>query len=192
MGKAHPDTRKERTWYEHCSNDYCINVIIVEAPLTFGHSQLILRSNRDMAEEMMFNSASVVIKECMPIMRNKLPAAVEDNTWEKLRAYTKTSGRYIKTLVLKASADEKEKEYKVHLVPYFESHLSSTTLLFHRGSDVDESKTGGLFRWLGEQERRLDDQIEIWRNTCHFPSALVDSFELIKLADYLREMEVRR
>ena len=44
-----------------------------------------------------------------------------------------------------------------------------------------------MIRWLGEQEKRLDDQIEIWRGTCHFPTALVESFELIKLADHLKE-----
>jgi hypothetical protein len=120
-------------------------------------------------------------------MRKQLPKAVSGETWGKLREYTKTSGKYIKTLVLKASANENENEYKIHLIPYFESHLCVTTALFHKDRDIDKNKKGGLFRWLGVEERRLEDQIELWRDTCHFPTALIDSFELIRLAKYLKK-----
>jgi hypothetical protein len=192
MGDSHPDTRKERTWYELCTNDFHVTVIIVEAPLTFGHSQLVLKTSKDLDEEVMFEGASFVIKKCLPIIRDRLPSAVENDKWKQLRNYTNTSGRYLKTLVLRASADEKVREYKVHLVPYFKSHLCCTTLLFHGGRDVDKNRTGGLLRWLGEQEKRLDDQIEKWRNTCRFPTALVESFGLIELANYLSKEDNKR
>ena len=192
MGSTHPDTRKERTWYELCDNDVHVTVMIVEAPLTFGHSQLILRTERIIPEEDMFGMSSSVIKECLPIINEKLPKALENPVWKTVREYTKISGRLLKTLILKVSANEAERQYKVHIVPYFESHLCLTTILFQQGRDVDKSKTGGLIRWLGEQEKRLDDQIEIWRDTSHFPTALVESFELIKLAEYLKKEAVQK
>ena len=187
MGSTHPDTREKRTWYELCSDYYDITVMIVEAPLTFGHSQLILKSNKNLFEEDMFINASNSIKKCINIMRNKLPTAVKNNTWKELCAYTKTTGGYKKTILLKVSADEKKEEYKVHLVPYFESHLESTTQLFHLDHHVDKNRTGGLLGWLGKQERRVDSEIELLRNTCRFPKDIVKSFELEKLADYLRK-----
>jgi hypothetical protein len=182
----HLDTRGERTWFSRCDNDINIKVMIVESPITFGHSQLILETEKDISEEDMFEKSSSVIKECIHILKEKLPKAVEDPVWKSLRDYTKTSGRLIKILILKVSANEKGKQYKVHIVPYFESHLCLTTILFHKGRDIDKGKTGGMIRWLGEQEKRVDDQIEIWRGTCHFPTALVKSFELIKLAEHLK------
>lgn len=189
MGSTHPDTRKERTWYELCDNDIQVTVMIVEAPLTFGHSQLILKTHKDIDEDVKFETASFVIKKCLPIIRRYIPIAVENDSWKKLRDYADTKGCYIKTLILKASAAEDKNQYKVHLAPYFDSHLCSTTLLFHRDRDVDKNCKGGLLRWLGEREKRLDDEIEIWRDTCHFPTELVASFELIKLADFLRNAE---
>jgi hypothetical protein len=187
MAKANPNTKKKRTWC-HKTFDGCeIDVFLVEAPHSFGHSQLILKSSSDMSEDEMFGKASIVVKECLPVMRKQLPKAVSCETWGKLREYTKTSGKYIKTLVLKASANENENEYKIHLIPYFESHLCVTTALFQKDRDIDKNKKGGLFRWLGVEERRLEDQIELWRDTCHFPTALIDSFELIRLAKYLKK-----
>lgn len=185
MGSDYPDTRDERTWFELCHKHVHIRVMIVEAPLTFGHSQLILETEKAIPEEDMFEMSSSVIKESIRTLKEKLPEAVENPVWEKLRSYTKTSGRLKKILILKVSANEAEKQYKVHLVPYFESHLCLTTMLFQKGRDIDKGKIGGMIRWLGEQEKRIDDQIEIWRGTCHFPTALVESFELIKLAEHL-------
>jgi hypothetical protein len=185
MGSDYPDTRDERTWFELCDKDIHIRVMIVESPLTFGHSQLILETEKVIPEEDMFEMSSSVIKESMRTLKKKLPEAVENPVWEKLRNYTNTSGRLKKILILKVSANEAEKQYKVHLVPYFESHLCLTTMLFKKGRGIDKGKTGGMIQWLGEQEKQIDDQIEIWRGTCHFPTALVESFELIKLAEHL-------
>jgi hypothetical protein len=184
--KEHPDTRKERTWYELCQNDYQINVMVVEAPLTFGHSQFILRSNRNISEDAMFNSASITIKECLKVLRNKLPSAIKNITWKELSDYTNTKGRYIKTLILRTSAHEEKNEYKVHLVPYFRSHRDSARILFQHVHTVEKNKKGGLLCWLAERERRVDNQIEIWRDTSRFPTDLVNSFRLIELAKYLK------
>jgi len=185
VGSDYLDTRDEKTWFELCDKDVHIRVMIVDSPLTFGHSQLILETKKVIPEEDMFEMSSSVIKESIRTLKEKLPEAVENPVWKTLRDYTKTSGRLKKILILKVSANEAEKQYKVHMVPYFESHLCLTTMLFQKGRDLYIGKTGGMIRWLGEQEKRLDDQIEIWRGTCHFPTALVDSFELIKLAEHL-------
>ena len=186
MGDKHSNTMKQRTWLPAPPGDKGISVYLVESPLTFGHSQMNLQTEKIMPEEDMFEIAALVLKESIRVLKEKLPKAMEDPVWKTLRDYTKTSGRLIKILILKVSADETEKQYKVHIVPYFESHLCLTTMLFQKGRDIDKCKTGGMIRWLGEQEKRLDDQIEIWRDTCHFPTALVESFELIKLAEYLK------
>lgn len=187
MGSKHPDTRKKRTWYELCDNDVHITLMIVEAPITFGHSQLILTTHKNLEEDVKFEMASLAIKRCLPIIKECIPTAVENDIWKKLKEYTDTKGQYIKTLILKASADENENQYKVHLVPYFNSHFCSTKRLFHQDRDVDKKRTGGLLRWLGEREKELDDEIEIQRCAERFPTALIDSFELIKLADVLRD-----
>lgn len=186
MGTKLPNTMKKRTWLAETQGDKDISIYLVESPLAFGHSQLILKTSKITPEEDMFEVASPLLKESIRILKERLPEAVEDPVWKTLRDYTKTSGRLIKILILKVSANETEKQYKVHIVPYFESHLCLTTMLFQKGRDIDKYKTGGMIRWLGEQERRLDDQIEVWRGTCHFPTALVESFELIKLAGHLK------
>jgi hypothetical protein len=134
----------------------------------------------------MFNNASDAIKECLKVLRKQLPNAIKVDTWKALSDYTKTKGKYKKTLVLKTSADEEKNEYKVHLVPYFQSHLDSTTLLYQHVHSAEKGKTGGLLCWLGERERRVDNQIEIWRDTTRFPTDLVNSFRLIELARYLK------
>jgi hypothetical protein len=192
MGEKHHNTIEGRTWLMRSSENNHISVYLVESPLTFGHSQLILTTKRIIPEEDMFGTASSVIKECLPIINEKLPKALENPTWKTLREYTKTRGQLVKNLILKVSANEAECQYKIHIVPYFESHLCLTNLLFQQGRDVSKSKTGGLIRWLGEQERKLDDQIEIWRDTCHFPTVLVESFELVKLAGYLKKEGVQK
>jgi hypothetical protein len=136
----------------------------------------------------MFAISSSVIKECLPIINERLPKALGNPLWKTLREYTKTKGRLIKTLILRVSADEVERQYKVHIVPYFESHLCLTTMLFQQGRRLDKSKTGGLIHWLGEQERNVEDKIELLRDTPHFPTDLVESFQLIKLAEYLNPL----
>ena len=187
MGSSHPDTRNERTWYKLCDNDSHIRVILVEAPLTFGHSQLIITTRKNIKEDIKFEMASFAIGRCLPIIKKCIPAAVKDDTWKELREYTATKGRYIKTLILRASADENEDQYKVHLAPYFNSNLKSTKILFQEGRNLENDPKGGLLRWLGEREKYLDDNIETLRNTDRFPTALIESFELIKLARFLRE-----
>jgi hypothetical protein len=153
----HPDTRKERTWYELCDIDVHISVVVVEAPITFGHSQLLLKTKKNIEEDVRFEMVAVAIKKCLPIIKTCIPVAIEKAVWADLRKYTNTEGKYIKTLILRSSADEKDEHeqylYKVHLVPYFDSHLKSTIRLFNEDGDGQEGKAGGLLRWLGEAEK---------------------------------------
>ena len=187
MGNKHPDTRKERTWYELCDIDVQIRVMVVEAPITFGHSQLILETNKNVEEAARFEMATIAIKKCLPIIKECIPAAIENEVWKKLREYTHTHGTYIKTLILRASAKEDDQQYKMHLVPYFASHRESTCQLFHEDRDIQNDDVGGLLGWLGRRERALDDEIELLRDTERFPTALINSFELIRLADALKD-----
>jgi hypothetical protein len=146
-----------------------------------------LEMSRDVLreEEDMFKATIELIVKCIRVFRTELPNAIENNEWEVLKKYTNTSGKYKKTLILKTSANEQCCEYKIHLIPFFESHLCDTKRLFHNGRQLDETKIGGLLGWLGHQERLVDDQIELPWDTHRCPEALFNSFNIIKLAELL-------
>jgi hypothetical protein len=60
-------------------------------------------------------------------------------------------------LVLRSSAQEiVDKEYKVHLVPYFESHAELCKKRFQSLHTVPNDQTGGLLGWLGGREDDVD------------------------------------
>jgi hypothetical protein len=73
--------------------------------------------------------------------------------WGPLAQYTVTLGQYVKTLVLKASANENQEEYKVHLVPCFSSHIEAANNLYQERFEKPE---GGLLFWIGQCEDRVD------------------------------------
>ena len=85
----------------------------------------------------------------------------------------------MKTLVLRASAAEKQGEYKVHLVPCFESHLKSANdLLRARFGGRDE---GGLLYWIGQREDLVDYDMSL----AHAEKR-IESYRLTDLAAILR------
>jgi hypothetical protein len=115
-------------------------------------------------EEGSFKSAAVHIAACVKILRLTL-RDLNLNRWKALACYTGTSGRYKKTLVLKASASEKKDVYKVHLVPYFGSHLRATNQLYRALQGLKKAEPGGLLHWVGERERVVD--YDMLRNGQH-------------------------
>ena len=102
---------------------------LVDAPITFGHTQLKDCFEQEPLEEAAFAKAAKYIEKCIERIRMTF-ATLDLSEWAILADYTNTSGNYLKTLVLKASAKEEKKEYKVHLVPCFESHVHSANKLF--------------------------------------------------------------
>jgi len=84
----------------------------------------------------------------------------ELDKYKELAEVTRTRGDYLKTLILRASASEKiGSEYKVHLVPYFESHRNDCAARFKARHKIptDFDREGGLLGWLGERENQVDE-----------------------------------
>src|SRR2546428_14009630 len=111
------DVVRDRTWYRARG----VFAFLVNAPLTLGHSQLVVKTPQSDTEERSFAAAAPHVANCIRVLRTRLPSHGR-KSWQSLTQYTKTSGGYRKTLVLKASAEEPKGIYKVHLVPYFASH----------------------------------------------------------------------
>ena len=95
-----PAELRERRWYT--GKD--VYAFLVDAPITFGHSQLVITVNST-AEEEKFESAARHIANCIRILRTTL-CSLDLKQWDALARDTRTSGGYTKTLVLKASANE--------------------------------------------------------------------------------------
>lgn len=135
-------------------------VFLSRSPLTFGHSQLIIPSVGGDFEQDMFRLASKLIDKVISTFNAAFGGTSplhEDKGFESLADYTLTSWSYIKTLVLRASAQEDtQKEYKVHLVPYFESHEEACQKRFQSLHKVPDDKKGGLLGWLGDRETYVD------------------------------------
>jgi hypothetical protein len=169
-----------RVWYEERD----AFAFVLHAPLTFGHSQLVVRVRSASSEEHIFERASLHIASCIRALRTKLPTGSR-RTWKELINYTGTTGKYQKTLVLKTSADETADLYKVHLVPFYASHLQSTIELYQ--NTHGHQAVGGLLHWLGEREVVVDRDL---RNDPIDVKARTDSFNLEKLAMCLRRRTV--
>ena len=138
------------------------HIFLSRAPLTLGHSELVIPSPPygKISEAKFFECASHIIKRAIATFVKAFDCDkihTKDKTFENLSKFTKTEGQYIKTLILKASANENlEEQYKVHLVPYFESHDIECKKRYdtrHRGL---KSSKGGLLAWLGEREDEAD------------------------------------
>jgi hypothetical protein len=168
---------EKRIWY--CS-DHAF-AFLVDTPITLGHSQLVLGISKSAEEEDNFAKASIHATKCVKTFRTKLKN--QSTKWGKLAKYTKTSGSYIKTLVLKVSADEEEDTYKMHLVPYFTSHHEATGELY-RKRQKRKKGTGGLLNWLGEREWQVDCDIRDGRSD-PIVKERIKSFNLQQLASFL-------
>jgi hypothetical protein len=145
-----PDPLRKRTWYSQPQ----AYAFLVDAPLSFAHSQLRITTAKSEPEEVAFANASSHVASCVRVLRTVLPNAIA--SWESLARYTNTSGPYQKTLILKVSADEKPYEYKFHLVPFFSSHLDSANRLYQATHNQPAGKSGGLLHWVGEREVIVD------------------------------------
>jgi hypothetical protein len=174
---------KDRIWY--CSNQAF--TFLVDAPYTLGHSQLVLKVSKSAEEEYNFAKASIHATKCIRILRNKLHNRSKE--WPQLAKYTETSGSYLKTLVLKVSADEEDDTYKVHLVPYFASHLE-TTITLYRETLRKKKGIGGLVYWLGRRECQVDCDISD-RRDAPIVKDLIRSFNLPQLASFLCNRRIK-
>jgi hypothetical protein len=169
--------------------------------LTFGHSQLIfsVRGER-LKETARFGKVAKIIKSSISAFEQVLGSEkvhTKNPEFKRLAEITRTKGKYIKTLILRTSADEKHAEYKIHLVPYFESHASNCksryqTLHFikDRRNSATE-KTGGLLAWLGERETEVDR----WLKDPHPWAKILDQkalkdWKMDKLATLLKDKMV--
>ena len=182
MAQSYACLRKkvqERIWYQKQG----AFAFLVDAPLTFGHTQLVLRVVCR-AEERLFSRSAPHIVECVRRLRTLLPGRLEN--WEHLATYTKTEGAYKKTLLLRVSADEQGDMYKIHLVPYFESHLKSTCRLYQETLGFSDGGIGGLLHWLGKTEVRRDRDMKPTREDSTVKTR-VASLRLQDLARAMRE-----
>lgn len=175
-----PDYLRDRTWYVGVD----AYAFLVDAPITLGHSQLKVSVNHSQYEEDVFSSAAGHIAKCIRIIRTTL-RSLDVDQWSSLARYTGTSGEFKKTLLLKASANEAEDEYKIHLVPYFSSHLSATNKLYAAIQEIESNEPGGLLHWVGQRERIVDYDMRSGRNDKTVRKR-IESFNLPQLASKLR------
>jgi hypothetical protein len=144
-------------------------IILVHTPFTFGHSQLVMKfyGDKQPDEPSRFRLATPIIEKALFVFQQVFNSGRITNDFENLKKVTLTEGHYIKTLVLRASANEisnvehpkykDHTEYKVHLVPYFRSHEERCKERYDSIHAVYNSKeNGGLLGWLGTRETILD------------------------------------
>jgi len=157
----------ERVWHKRrrVRNTYSEvkkfpHIFVTNAPLTFGHSQLVIPAFEEnpVNESVMFKKASPLIEKVLKVF-DIFFAADKRHTnelFKKLAEDTYTYGAYIKTLILRTSANEKPKEIRFHLVPYFESHQIDCHKRFHSLHQAPPNNRGGMIGWLGERETQVD------------------------------------
>ncbi|HUU84089.1 MAG TPA: hypothetical protein VM243_11355 [Phycisphaerae bacterium] len=175
-------------------------VFLCRAPLTFGHSQLVVDVKPKLSDDEMFEKAVPYISAAIKTFESQFEKSRaqdvpthENAIWADLARWTETSGKYLKTLILRSSADEQHKcpdthsLLKVHLVPYFQSHEVECHKRFQDRHCTLPSQKGGLLGWLGEREDEVD-RLEV-----DFPSkealnkCAAEYFLLPKLANELHE-----
>lgn len=151
-------------------NDYdyeiLTRIILSHTPLTFGHSQVIMKfldGTRYLKESLRFEHAAEIIKNSISVFEQVLGLEelhLKQDELKRLTEITRTSGKYIKTLILRSSAEEhtceEYTEYKVHLVPYFTSHAEYCKSRYSTLHFQTNEEKGGLLGWLGERETEVD------------------------------------
>jgi hypothetical protein len=167
---AEVDNRLHRLWYvegnsqtwsdwsQASSSPY---IVLVNRPLAFGHSQLVVPAPQKggVDESFLFGTASKIIVRGLMVFvdvfgSKKIHAKPR---YQKLAEVTYSYGRFIKTLVLRTSASEcPDRELKIHLVPYFESNQAECHKRFHSLHTASPHAKGGLIGWLGERETQVD------------------------------------
>jgi len=164
-------------------------IFLVNRPLTFGHSQLVIPIPDDLRpkESIAFEFAAILIKLAIKGFEevfgdDKLHTEVD---FSDLAKRTLSYGKYEKTIIMRVSADEDPKKvYKVHLVPYFESNAALCQERYCSVQKVPPDKKGGLIGWLGDRETEVDK----WQ-AGNFELAKIarDMWRIPKLADKLRK-----
>lgn len=143
-------------------------IFFSRAPLTFAHSQLVIpappgqNDSSSIDEAKYFKWAAYLVEGAIATFTKAFRGEKvhEDTKYKELAEVTRTRGGYLKTLILRASASEKiGSEYKIHLVPYFESHrnLCAERFKAQNGLPADSDREGGLLGWLGERENEVDE-----------------------------------
>lgn len=174
-----PDQLRDRAWYAEPT----AFAFLVDKPISFGHSQLIVSIAPCINEEDAFSLATKHIAICIARFRS-IFRSLDLREWDQLARYTSTSGQYVKTLVLKASANEEQKEYKVHLVPCFSSHIDAANDLFWARFGK-KPKGGGLLFWVGQREHFVDYD-KSRKDLDYIEQERIKSFCLMGLAAILR------
>jgi hypothetical protein len=177
---------------------YLPYLFLVNRPFTFGHSQLVMpipprlrstkkNAEKNLKENLYFEFASIIIKRAIKgfeeaLYKDKVHTRAQ---FHDLGERTFSYSSYIKTLIMRVSADEDPgKFYKVHLVPYFESNAALCQQRYCSIHKVSPEKRGGLIGWLGDKET----EVEKWQ-TNNFELAKIarDIWKLPKLAIILRK-----
>jgi len=132
------------------------HVFLARTPLTLGHSQLVIPSR---TEDNSFRHAAKIIEKVIIVFKKAFSSSKvhEKKEFMELADITRTKGKYIKLLILRSSASEDiNKEYKVHLVPYFSAHEKECSERFSKLHNLLPGSQGGLLGWLGERENEVD------------------------------------
>lgn len=167
------------------------HVLLVRAPLTFGHSQLVIPSpNRTIkTEKDFFRMASGIVEIAINTFEKAFKAQEihESENFSSLAFITKTKGKYIKTLILRASASENVcEEYKIHLVPYFQSHEDDCVKRFRALHGSETEGKGGLLGWIGEKESEVDKLFELSPLKKYLDKFADEALKIGDLAESLR------
>ena len=147
------------SWEEVCKLPH---IFLTNAPLTFGHSQLVvpaLHGRNTANENDLFRKAAELIEKALKVLRSVLGKTNvhETSPFEKLAQDTYCYGKYIKTLILRTSADDDPvTKIKLHLVPYFQSNEADCHKRFHSLHRAPPNDKGGMLGWLGERETQID------------------------------------
>lgn len=139
-------------------------IFLSRAPITFAHSILVIpkpRQSKFVSEATFFRWSADLIEQVIYLFNIAfgIKKIHTDTSFRILAEGTMSKGEYIKTLILKASANEDlNTVYKVHLLPYFQSHdidCQQRFFALHRSIDLGEKK-GGLLGWIGQREDEAD------------------------------------
>jgi len=157
-------------------------IFLVDSPLTFAHSQLAIKfsGTAHSDESARFQIAAHFVQKAI-IKFGQLLRSNKIDKFKELAEFTLTVNNYIKTLVLRASAQEDGGEYKIHLVPYFGSHANACQ---ERYTDIHcDNEPGGLLGWLGDRETEVDK----WKrdNTENLDDIVTKEWRLPELAELL-------
>jgi len=151
------DELESRTWYRLPNEGPPIaRLFLVRAPLTFGHSQLDMEFPETIGEPTRFLEAAKLISMAIFAFKEVLTTEIITG-YREYAEITLTKNDYIKTLILRTSANEDVKvKYKIHLVPYFKSHEEACQKRFTSIHKLKSTDNGELIGWLGERENIID------------------------------------